>query len=234
MPVRFNISLSPSVRALPSRLAGAALCLLLALLLCAPRALAAESGAAAAAAESAEKALAASISRVVELLQNPGYVSPQTRGPLRTQIEDEVYHIFDFGEFSARTVGQRWQTFTDAQQQDFTDAFASLLFSTYLSQIDGYNGEEVRYTGVRSNPEGTRVEVATELTNQNGRVIPIAYRLMPKNGTWVVYDVFVEGVSLVRNYRTQFQDILSKSNPDSLIVRVRERAMEVAADGTAN
>ncbi len=168
-----------------------------------------------------------SITRILSLIENPDYVNPRTREPLRLQIEDEVYHCFDFAEFSARTVGQAWQTFTQEQRNAFTDAFAELLFSTYLSQIDGYNGEQVRYTGSRANDAGTRVEVSTELSMQDGRVIPIAYRMMPSKGTWVVYDVFVEGVSLVRSYRTQFQDILSRSTPDELTARVRERAREV-------
>ncbi len=175
----------------------------------------------------AEHALEQSVTRILSLIENPNYVNPQTREPLRLQIEDEVYHCFDFAEFSARTVGQAWQGFTEDQRTAFTDAFAELLFSTYLSQIDGYNGEQVRYVGSRCNEAGTRVEVSTELTMQDGRIIPIAYRMMPKKGTWVVYDVFVEGVSLVRNYRTQFQDILSRSSPDELTERVRKKAREV-------
>ena len=169
----------------------------------------------------------------MSLIKNPDYVNPATREPLRMQIEDEVYHIFDFGEFSARTVGQGWKSFTSSQKQQFVDAFAELLFSTYLSQIDGYNGEEVFFTSERSNESGTRFDIATELTMQDGRVIPINYRLMPKNGSWVVYDVFVEGVSLVRNYRTQFQQILSSSSPDELIKQVRKKAREVRDNASA-
>lgn len=181
----------------------------------------------------ARQALQLSVSRILSLIKNPDYVNPATREPLRLQIEDEVYHIFDFEEFSARTVGQGWKNFTSSQKQQFADAFASLLFSTYLSQIDGYNGEEVFFTSERSNESGTRFDIATELTKQDGRVIPINYRLMPKNGTWVVYDVFVEGVSLVRNYRTQFQQILMSSSPDELIAKVRQRAQEVGSNASA-
>lgn len=176
----------------------------------------------------AEHVVRTSTTRILSLIMHPEYVNPQTREPLRTQIEDEVYHVFDFSEFSARTVGQRWPAFTDRERQDFTDAFADLLFSTYLSQIDGYNGEAILVTGSHANTQGTRVEVDTELTKQDGRVIPISYRLLPKNGSWYVYDVVIEGVSLVRNYRTQFHDILTKSSPEVLIARVRERAQEVA------
>ena len=88
----------------------------------------------------AQLALETSITRILSSIKNPDYVNPATRRPLRQQIEDEVLHIFDFKEFSSRTVGPRWSTFTPAQQQQFSDAFAELLLNTYLSKIDGYNG----------------------------------------------------------------------------------------------
>ena len=201
-------------------------CLMAVLLFCPVRADAASGS-------EARQTLQLPVSRILSLIKNPDYVNPATREPLRMQIEDEVYHIFDFGEFSARTVGQGWKSFTSSQKQQFVDAFAELLFSTYLSQIDGYNGEEVFFTSERSNENGTRFDSATELTMQDGRVIPINYRLMPKNGSWVVYDVFVEGVSLVRNYRTQFQQILSSSSPDELIKQVRKKAREVRDNASA-
>ena len=201
-------------------------CLMAVLLFCPVRADAASGS-------EARQTLQLSVSRILSLIKNPDYVNPATREPLRMQIEDEVYHVFDFGEFSARTVGQGWKSFTSSQKQQFVDAFAELLFSTYLSQIDGYNGEEVFFTSERSNESGTRFDIATELTMQDGRVIPINYRLMPKNGSWVVYDVFVEGVSLVRNYRTQFQQILSSSSPDELIKQVRKKAREVRDNASA-
>lgn len=174
------------------------------------------------------QALNTSATRILNLIKNPGYVNPATRAPLRRQIEDEVLHIFDFGEFSSRTVGQRWKTFTPAQQKNFSDAFADLLLTTYLSKIDGYNGEKMTFTGERANANGTRIEQNTELTMKDGKVIPVSYRMLPKNGHWYVYDVLVEGVSLVKNYRTQFQDILNTASPDELITRVKTKAIEAS------
>ena len=174
-----------------------------------------------------------SITRVLNFIKDPGYVNPATRGPLRRQIEDEVYHIFDFTEFSARTVGQRWSTFTPQQQKKFSDAFAELLLCTYLGKIDGYNGEKVAFVGERANQAGDRVEQKTLLTMKDGKKIPVDYRMMPKNGGWCVYDVIVEGVSLVKNYRTQFQDILQTSSPDELTARVKTKALEARNAGNA-
>ena len=83
---------------------------------------------------------------MLDCIKNPDYVNPATRPPLRRQIEDEVYHIFDFGEFSSRTVGPRWKEFSAAQKKSFSNAFADLLLTTYLNKVDGYNGEQVAYT----------------------------------------------------------------------------------------
>ena len=89
----------------------------------------------------ARQTLETATNRILDCIKNPDYVNPATRGPLRQQLEDEVLHIFDFSEFSARTVGARWRSFTPAQQKAFSDAFADLLMNTYISKIDGYNGE---------------------------------------------------------------------------------------------
>ena len=175
----------------------------------------------------AQLALETSISRILSSIKNPDYVNPATRGPLRQQIEDEVLHIFDFKEFSSRTVGPRWGTFSPAQQQQFSDAFAELLLNTYLSKIDGYNGEQVVYTGEVSSPKGDRTEVRTIITMKDSKKVPVAYRMLPKNGSWLVYDVLIENISLVKNYRTQFQDILNTGSPDQLIARVKAKAQEV-------
>lgn len=179
------------------------------------------------AASPARMALETSINRVLSAIKNPDYVNPATRAPLRQQIEDEVLHIFDFMEFSSRTVGPRWKTFSPVQQKDFSDVFADLLMTTYLNKIDGYNGEQVIYTGEVVDPKGERTEVRTLLTMKDGKKIPVFYRMLPKNGTWLVYDVLVENISLVKNYRTQFQDILNTGNPDQLIAKVRVKAAEV-------
>lgn len=180
----------------------------------------------------ARQALETSVTRILDIIKNPGYVNPATRAPLRRQIEDEVFHIFDFSEFSARTVGQRWASFTPAQQKKFSDAFADLLLTTYLGKIDGYNGEKVTYTGERSNAAGNRVEVSSDITMKDGKKTPVSYRMMNKNGHWCVYDVLIEGVSLVKNYRTQFQDILTTASPDELTTRVKTKALE-ARNGNA-
>ena len=161
----------------------------------------------------ARQSLETATNRILNFIKNPDYVNPATRGPIRQQIEDEVLHIFDFSEFSSRTVGPRWRNFTPEQKREFSNAFADLLINTYLNRIDGYNGEQVLYTGEVSSAKGDRTEVRTVVTM--------------KDGKWLVYDVLIENISLVKNYRTQFQDILNTGSPENLIARIKAKAMEV-------
>ena len=175
----------------------------------------------------ARQALETSTNRILNFIKNPDYVNPTTRGPIRQQIEDEVLHIFDFSEFSSRTVGPRWRNFTPEQKREFSNAFADLLINTYLNRIDGYNGEQVLYTGEVSSAKGDRTEVRTVVTMRDGKKVPVAYRMLPKDGKWLVYDVLIENISLVKNYRTQFQDILNTDSPETLIARIKAKAMEV-------
>ncbi len=175
----------------------------------------------------AQKILQASVTRILDNLKNPGYSNPSTRQSLNNSIKNEVYAIFDFSEFSQRTVGAHWKSFNASQKQAFNDAFASLLFATYLDSFQGYNGEVISYNGLVSGNQGQRVEVKTTITLKSGQKVPINYRMLPKGGSWRVYDVLIEGVSLVMNYRSQFSDILGKSTPEQLIARVNERAQAV-------
>lgn len=181
----------------------------------------------------AKQTLETSVNRILSIIRNPDYVNPATRAPLRRQIEDEVYHVFDFGEFSSRTVGPRWKTFSDAQKQEFSNAFADLLFNTYLNRINGYNGETVINTGETVSPEGDKVEVRTQIALRDGKKIPVSYRMLDKNGKWRVYDVIIENISLVKNYRTQFHDILNTATPEQLIAQIREKANQIIAQGQA-
>ncbi len=197
---------------------------LCALLFCAQAACAAPSATAGA---EAKKALETRVANIFTILQNPGFADKQSRPKYRMQIEDEVAKIFDFTEFSSRTVGPRWQQFTPEQQKRFSDAFAALLKATYLDRVDGYNGEQVNYVGETVSSKGDRVEVRTTLRMRGDRVIPVSYRMLPKGGTWVVYDVVIENISLVMNYRTQFQELLLKGSPEDLTVRILEKAQKI-------
>lgn len=186
------------------------------------------------AAESPMAALQVKVDQILDVLKQPAYKDPIKRVPMRAQIEKYVHEIFDFGEFSARTVGRNWPTFSEVQKQRFDKAFANLLLITYLDKVQGYNGEKIAYTGEVMSSKGDRAEIQTVVTLSDGKAVPVAYRMMLKNGRWVVYDVLIENVSLIKNYRSQFQDVLSRGTPEQLIDKVEARARELQAQSAVN
>lgn len=184
--------------------------------------------------QQARQTLEVAVERILANIRNPDYANPATRAPLKQQIEDEIYHIFDFGEFSARTVGPRWRTFSPEIKKQFADAFANLLFNTYLNKVNGYNGEKVEVLGEVASKDGKQVEIRTSINLKGGKKVAVAYRMQDNNGSWRVYDVIIENISLVKNYRTQFQSILNKASPEELIAQINAKAREVSAQGESS
>ena len=163
-------------------------------------------------------------SRILALLNDPAFRNPETKMAVRQKIEQEVLTLFDFEEFATRTVGPSWRKFTPQQKEDFKTAFTDLLRNTYVDTLDSYNGEKVEFTGETSSNNGKRVEIQMNFLAR--QVHPVAFRMLEKNARWVVYDVLIEGISMIKNYRDQFRDILSKGDPQTLIERVRAKAEE--------
>ncbi|MCR4666468.1 MAG: ABC transporter substrate-binding protein [Desulfovibrio sp.] len=175
----------------------------------------------------ARMSLEASLDEVLSAIKDPAYSNPATRQSVRKKIANIVKRHFDFVEFSSRTLGQNWTAFSAEQKSSFVAAFSDLLIYTYLGKIDGYNGEKIILGNERVSSKGNRCEIATTVTLQNGKKIPVSYRMLPKDGDWKVYDVLVENISLVKNYRTQFQDLLRTDKPDALIARIRAKANDL-------
>ncbi len=181
--------------------------------------------------KAARDRLQASIDAVFAALNDPQYANESNKDVLFNRLESIVAEVFDYTAFSALAVGRPWHTFTPDQQARFTDAFADLLRSSYIERVRDYSGNGVSYTGERKNTQGNKVIVMTTLDYQ-GKSVPVEYRMVDTDGVWVVYDVVVEGVSLVQNYRSQFQSLLkNNSDPEILITKVRERAAYVRQHG---
>jgi phospholipid transport system substrate-binding protein len=162
---------------------------------------------------------------VLDMLRDPSFRDPATRAAQRTKIEDEVLLLFDFEEFSTRTVGPSWRTFTPDQKSRFQAAFTDLLRNSYIDTLDSYNGENVEFTGEIRSDNDTRAEIRMNLLG-SGKTYPVAFRLLVKHDRWVVYDVIIEGISMIRNYRDQFRDILAGGDAENLISRVEAKARE--------
>jgi phospholipid transport system substrate-binding protein len=137
------------------------------------------------------------------------------RAALRTAASD----IFDFTEITRRSVGRHWQAATPAEREDLVALMTALLERSYLSRIEQYSGERIVFAGETA--EADLATVRTRLVGKGGVETPVDYRLYKVGERWLVYDVSVEGVSLVANYRAQFNKILQTSSTQGLVERLR-------------
>ena len=159
--------------------------------------------------------------KVFNLLLQEDFQNPATKPKVLEQIEAELISFFDFEEFSTRTVGPKWRQFTPEQKAEFIDAFTELLRNSYINTLDSYKGETLNYVGEVRSKDGKKVEVHTVFKGQE-KDYPVSFRMLVKNDEWVVYDVIIEGISMIKNYREQFKDILVRAEPNELITRIRE------------
>lgn len=168
----------------------------------------------------------APIDAVIAILNDPRYMAAETKSTQRKEIWKVVNPMFDFQEISRRSVARHWNGFSDAEKAEFTDVFAQFLGNTYIYKIQGeYHNEQVIYVDQMLHNDDY-AEVRTQLVRETIE-IPVNYRMLKdQNGQWKVYDIIVEGVSLVKNYRTQFADILKKETPAQLIQRLNQKLQE--------
>jgi phospholipid transport system substrate-binding protein len=170
------------------------------------------------------------IQQGIDLLRNPEYKDISKREIQRDKIWDIVRQAFDFTEVAMRALAQDWKNFNAEQRKEFTDVFADLLKNTYIDKLQSeFQDETVQFLTEEKISDDKRV-VKTKVI-RNGKIeIPMDYSMRLKEGQWKVYDVIVEGVSLVKNYRTQFKDILSRETPDQLITRLKEKVTKQDKD----
>lgn len=163
------------------------------------------------------------IDKVITILNDPQYRAPGQESRQRDAIWDTMIPIFDFTEISQRTVAQHWNTFSDKEKSDFSDIFSRFLGNIYIDKIQGeYHDEKVQY--LEQNFHGDiYAEVKTLILRQTTQ-IPVNYRMLKNNaGQWRIYDIVIEGVSLVKNYRSQFASLLQKNKPTDLIRILHEK-----------
>jgi len=165
-------------------------------------------------------ALKQTVDQVVKILSDPARADkPDAR---RAEVRKIAEGIFDYPDTARRALGPHWNARTPQQQQEFVKLFADLLDKAYISKIDLYQGERVQYTGETVNGDEATVKTMIA-TKKGGSDIPVDYRMHMKNGRWLVYDVIIEGVSLVSNYRTQFNKIVQTESYDALVQRLRAK-----------
>ena len=162
------------------------------------------------------------IEEVVAILNDPIYQEDGQKEIQHEKIWEVIRQIFDFTEIAKRALARNWRVFTPKQRKEFTDAFTELLGNNYINKIQGqYQDERVIYLG-QEMLSGTKALVKTKIVRKHAE-IPANYRMKQHNSSWWIYDVSIEGVSLVKNYRTQFNKILVKESPGQLIERIKKK-----------
>jgi len=165
----------------------------------------------------------ATVSGILGVMQNKEMGKPDKKTARREKIMAYVSQRFDFEEISKQTLAGNWRELNTEQRKNFEQLFSELLKNTYIGRVEAYSDEVIQFEKeVFDGDQRTKVMVYTKVV-KNNQEIPINYKLMAKNGDWFVYDVMIEGVSLVRNYRTEFARIFNQEQYTGLIKRLQEK-----------
>jgi phospholipid transport system substrate-binding protein len=172
------------------------------------------------------EAMKATVDEVLRIVRDQDLKQKNNTDERRQQLEKVVSARFDYTEMSRRALGAPWKQLTDQQKQEFVDLFRTLLTNSYADKIETYSGEGVEYLNERMEKE--YAEVRTKVLSGKTE-IPLDYRLINKAEDWRVYDVLVDNISLVNNYRGQFTKILRASSYSDLVDQLRKKSEKLKA-----
>jgi phospholipid transport system substrate-binding protein len=175
--------------------------------------------------------LKGSIDRVLAILQDPALKQPAKLDERRQKIRAVANEIFDWQETGKRALARHWQGRTPQEREEFTKLFAELLERSYVGKIEAYTGEKIVYG--EETLDGDQATVRTKLVTKSGTQIPIDYQMQKVEDRWRVYDVKIENVGLVANYRSQFNRIIQQSGYPDLVQRLKTKQEELQFDDAA-
>jgi phospholipid transport system substrate-binding protein len=167
------------------------------------------------------EAVKTGVDKVLATLTDPAFKA-EPKDQQVAQLTEAINTIFDFEELSKRTLGKGWKNMNDAQQKEFVQLFTELLQGVYADRLLAYSDQKIIFDKEDTLKKGT-AEVQSYLQTSDGKKVPLFYRLTDKSGSWKVYDVIIEGVSMVNNYRSQFREILAKDSPEKLLEILRSK-----------
>jgi phospholipid transport system substrate-binding protein len=160
------------------------------------------------------------IDKVLAVLADRTLKNPANQTERRVKLEEIIGGRFDYEEMAKRTLPTQWKSLSTDQQKQFVTLFQQFLTSSYVGNVEGYSGEQIEYGKERQ--KGTFAEVQTKVVSPKVQ-IPLDYRLINKAGEWRVYDVIIDGVSLMKNYRGQFSRIIDSSSFEALLDKLRNK-----------
>lgn len=167
----------------------------------------------------------ATVDRVVATLKDPTLKSEGKTKERRDRLRQIIYPKFDFAEMARRSLGSNWRQRTPEQQREFIEIFTDLLEDSYVSKIEAYTNEKYSFT--KETVDKDFAEVTSKIATKNGDEISIRYRLHLADGDWKIYDVIIENISLVNNYRSQFNRIIANSSYEDLIRKLKEKQVQI-------
>ena len=162
--------------------------------------------------------------QVIKVLDDPALA----RGDRRAAIRKIAHEAFDVNETARRVLARHWQVRTPAERDEFTQLFADLLERTYIARLDEYGGERIRYVG--ESIDGELATVRARIVTRAGVEVPVESRMVHRGERWLIYDVLIENVSLVANYRSQFDRIVRSSSYEELVRRLKQKRDEFLND----
>ncbi len=167
------------------------------------------------------EAVKTEVDAVVDVLRNPALQGEKGRNVKQEKIKASAAKLFDFVELSKRSLGLYWNRFNPDERKEFVSLYTTLLEDVYVDKITAYRDEKIDFT--KEVPLSERiVEVQTVVVTKTGNV-HIDYQVIDEDGQWKVFDVVIEGVSLVENYRTQFREIMADNSPEGLLEILRKK-----------
>lgn len=179
-------------------------------------------------ATTATEQLKSAIDQVLATVNAPALKGDGRAVERRIAVRKIANESFDFTEIARRSLGRHWQPLSEVQRTEFVGLFGDLLERSYISKVELYVGEKVVYGGERV--DGDLAIVNTKIMTKNGIEVPIDYRLLRHDDRWMIYDVNIEGISFVSNYRTQFSKIIQSGGYNSLIEKMKTKQTESAEE----
>ncbi len=179
----------------------------------------------------AEAAVTADVKRtvdkVVAIVADENMKKPGNEAKRRAALKSAISTMFDYGEMAKRSLGVNWRGRTKAEQKDFVNLFATLLENSYAGKIESYENQRIVYD--KESIDGDYAEVKSRIVTAKRDEYSLDYRLRRQGNRWMVYDVVIEGVSLVSNYRSQFQKIITSQGYGALVKKLRAKSDEINA-----
>jgi len=166
------------------------------------------------------------VDEVVKIVTDKDLKKPKNEQKRRSALKQAIGRIFDYGEMAKRSMAAHWKELTPAQQKEFVGLFATLLENSYAGKIEAYNNEKIVYN--KELLDGDYAEVESRIITAKRDEYELGYRLLREGGKWMVYDVVIEGVSLVSNYRTQFNKIINEKGYKELLKKMRTKSEELS------